>query len=694
MADPSPEPESAPRPSFGSATVAAFESRQCDAMEKLIRKYEGVPSVSPSMQECPLDVKPGGVLNQFAGQLLTGEIDTVIVMTGVGFRYLLDQLAQSYPQQQLLDFLSDITTIARGPKPVAAMHQVGLAVDHKVHHPHTWRQILETVDQQGLANNRSIAILEYGETNTSLIAGLEARGATVLPVTIYRWQLPDDIEPLRENIRKIIAGEIDLAMFTSAQQVVHLLQVAEQDQQKSALLAALRKSVVASIGPTTSERLLEMDLPVHLEPEQGKMAKLVSAAAAYWQTFQNTELKPKRVPSMTVNEGTFENGPNPAAAFDLAEARRQRLQQNIPSDLQEDRENAANAAKAFSNEPWFQSPFMKAARHEPTDVTPVWLMRQAGRYMKEYQAVRDEVSFLELCKNPQLCSEVMVTAVDILGVDAAIIFSDLLPILEPMGFELTFGKGHGPQIHNPVRDASDLRRVKEIHNMEDLSFVPETVSCTRRDLPDSIPVIGFAGSPFTLASYCIEGGGSRNYAHTKRLMYSAPDAWNELMGRLTRSVARYLNAQVRAGAGCLQLFDSWAGCLSPATYQRFVLPHMQQLLACLPSNVPVINFGTGNPLLLPLFAAAGPDVVGVDWRIELDDAWQMIGDSFSVQGNLDPMILLADPESLRQETQNVLNRAAGRPGHIFNLGHGIIPETPVENAKALIQMVHELSDRR
>ena len=343
--------------------------------------------------------------------------------------------------------------------------------------------------------------------------------------------------------------------------------------------------------------------------------------------------------------------------------------------------------------PWENSPFMKACRGEPTDVTPVWMMRQAGRYMAEYRAVRDKVSFLELCANPQLCSEVMCTAVERLGVDAAIIFSDLLPILVPMGCDLEFVKGDGPVIHNPVREARDLDRIKPLENLDELSFVTETVTQTRSDLPDHIPLIGFAGAPFTLASYMIEGGASRNYENTKKLMFGAPEAWHALMSYLSDSISLYLNGQVTAGAQCLQIFDSWAGCLNYEDYRTKVLPYVQQTIASIPVHIPVINFATGNPGLLPLLADTQASVIGIDWRMRLDDAWQTVGHDRAVQGNLDPTVLLTNPDYIRSATSTVLKQAAGRPGHIFNLGHGILPTTPVENAIALVDAVHELSSR-
>jgi uroporphyrinogen decarboxylase len=342
---------------------------------------------------------------------------------------------------------------------------------------------------------------------------------------------------------------------------------------------------------------------------------------------------------------------------------------------------------------WYDSPFMKACRRESVPYTPIWLMRQAGRYMEEYRQVRGQTSFLELCKNPQLCSEVMCTAVKKLGVDAAIIFSDLLPILEPMGMELDFTKGEGPVIYNPVRAPADVDRVLELEQIESLDFVFETVRQTRADLPQHMPLIGFAGAPFTLASYTIEGGASRSFLHTKTLMYRDEGAWRTLMERLVRAVTKYLNAQIAAGSQAVQLFDSWVGCLGPDDYRRYVLPYVKQIIYGITPGVPVINFATGNPALLPLLAEAGGSVIGIDWRVRLDDAWRTVGYDRCVQGNLDPLVLLADKDEIRRRAKEILDQAAGRPGHIFNLGHGVVQQTPVGNAVALVEIVHEMSQR-
>jgi uroporphyrinogen decarboxylase len=348
--------------------------------------------------------------------------------------------------------------------------------------------------------------------------------------------------------------------------------------------------------------------------------------------------------------------------------------------------------------PWFDSPILKAARREPVTHTPIWLMRQAGRYMPEYRARRQHISFLDLCKDSDLCAEVMLEAVERLGVDAAIIFSDLLLILEPMGIHLEFSSGDGPVLHNPIRTAADVDRLGELETIDPLSFVIDTVKKTRAGLPQTLPLIGFAGAPFTLAAYAIEGGSSRDYRRTKSLMYNDTGAWDALMGRLARAVTLYLNAQLDAGVQLVQIFDSWAGCLGVDDYRRYVLPHTRSVIEAIRPDAPVIHFATGNPALLPLLSEAfgrrkRNAIVGVDWRIRLDDAWRLIGHDKAIQGNLDPAALLAEPVEIRRLAKDILRQAAGRPGHIFNLGHGVLPQTPVENVIALIDAVHELSSR-
>ncbi|MEL0094521.1 MAG: uroporphyrinogen decarboxylase [Planctomycetaceae bacterium] len=636
-------------PDFDGLHVAAFESRRADDLARLIERNHGIAHVSPSMREVALDENQASI--DFANRIITGEVDVFIVMTGVGFKHLIRAIERHVDMQRFLNCLQDMTTVARGPKPVVAMKEFGITPTIKVPSPNTWREILSTLDQQLPVNQLTIAIQEYGKPNPSLVAGLEARGAHIQAIKVYRWDLPEDTKPLEQNIRAIVAGEIDVLMFTSAHQLTNLFALAGKLDLENQLKSQFDTCVVVSIGPTTSEWMRHLSLPVDLEPESPKMGPMVVAAARKSKELQKRK---KRIRHML-------SGPS--------------------SDVLD------------TNAPWYDSPFMKACRGEQTDVTPVWLMRQAGRYMKEYRDIRNQTTFLELCKRPDLCAEIMVTAVTKLGVDAAIIFSDLLPILEPMGLDLEFAKGEGPVIHNPIREVKDIDRVMELESVESLDFVMETVKQTRLELPADMPLIGFSGAPFTLASYAIEGGSSRNYLNTKTIMYRDEGAWRELMLRFVRAITRYLNAQIAAGAQCVQLFDSWAGCLGTDDYRRYVLPYIQEIISGLTPGVPVINFATGNPALLPLLAEAGTRVVGVDWRVRLDDAWDTIGHDRAVQGNLDPLVLLADRDTIRSRVQDVLDQAGDRPGHIFNLGHGVLQQTPVENAIALVDAVHELSSK-
>jgi len=341
---------------------------------------------------------------------------------------------------------------------------------------------------------------------------------------------------------------------------------------------------------------------------------------------------------------------------------------------------------------------MKACRLEPVDATPVWLMRQAGRYMKEYRELRGRVGFLDLCKNPDLAAEVAVTAAARLGVDAAIIFADLLLIAEPLGFKLAYDRGEGPGIEPVLRRSADVDRLLEV-DLESLGYLFEAIRRTRASLDARLPLLGFAGAPFTLASYLIEGGGSRHYQHTKALMYSDPGAWRALMEHLARNLARYVNAQIAAGVQAVQIFDTWVGCLAPHDYREYALPYTRLLMEAITPGVPVTHFGIGTGMLLEMMLEAGggnhSQIMALDWRVELDEAWARLehasGRRVAVQGNLDPVVLFADPATIRQRVKRILEQADGRVGHIFNLGHGILPETPVEHVIGLVDAVHELS---
>jgi uroporphyrinogen decarboxylase len=341
-----------------------------------------------------------------------------------------------------------------------------------------------------------------------------------------------------------------------------------------------------------------------------------------------------------------------------------------------------------------ESRFLRACRLQPVDATPVWFMRQAGRYMPEYRAIREKYSLLEIVSRPEVAAEVTLQPVQALGVDAAILFADILLPIVPMGLELEFAKGEGPVIHNPVRTVEDVRRLRKIEPSEDLGSVMETIRIVRKELDGKVPLIGFAGAPFTMAAYMMEGGASRNFVAVKTMMYSDPQAWEELMDRVSETLADYLLAQVAAGVEAVQLFDSWVGALSPQDYKQYVQPYSHRVLSALgETDVPVIHFGTGTATMLRDMKQAGGTVIGLDWRVPLDEGWAVLGKNVAVQGNLDPVALFAPIPALKEGVLDVLDRAAGRPGHIFNLGHGILQHTPVENVRAVVEMVHEFSQR-
>jgi uroporphyrinogen decarboxylase len=334
--------------------------------------------------------------------------------------------------------------------------------------------------------------------------------------------------------------------------------------------------------------------------------------------------------------------------------------------------------------------FLRACRRQPVDATPVWFMRQAGRYLPDYRALREKYSLLELCRQPALAVEVTLQPLAVLDVDAAILFSDLLLPFAPMGLEFDFVKGEGPSIAHPIRSAADVARLKAFEPREGLGHVLETIRLLRRELEGRVPLIGFGGAPFTLASYAIEGGPSSNYLRTKSFMYAEPAAWHRLCERFADVMTVYLHAQVEAGAQALQIFDSWAGNLSRDAYREFALPHTKRIFDGLAgTSVPLIHFGVGTTAILRDMADAGGHVLGVDWRQGLDEAWDVAGSDRGIQGNLDPALLFAPPERLLAATDDVLRRAGGRPGHIFNLGHGVLPTTPVENVQLVARRVHE-----
>lgn len=337
--------------------------------------------------------------------------------------------------------------------------------------------------------------------------------------------------------------------------------------------------------------------------------------------------------------------------------------------------------------------FVKACRREQVDCTPVWMMRQAGRYLPEYREIRAKHSFLEMCKTPEVAAEVTIQPVRRFEIDTAIIFADILLPLEPMGIGLEFAKGEGPVIHNPVRTMADVQKLKPIDAASQIEYLMKAIKLVLKELNGTVPLIGFSGAPFTLASYIIEGGGSRNYEHAKAMMFAEPKTWHKLMEHLTGVIINYLNAQIDTGVQVVQLFDSWVGALGPSDYREFVLPHQKNVIAGIKKTVPLIHFAHGATHLLEMVSEAGGDVIGLDWRCDLDQAWKRVGHDKAVQGNLDPVSLFGSKEFIRKRTKEILDSAGGRNGHIMNLGHGILQQTPLENAAEFINATHELSKR-
>lgn len=339
--------------------------------------------------------------------------------------------------------------------------------------------------------------------------------------------------------------------------------------------------------------------------------------------------------------------------------------------------------------------FLDAARGLATPYTPIWLNRQAGRYMPEYHQVKGKLPSLQFFKDPERAARATLDAQRILGVDAAILFADLLPIMEPMGLNLEYVPGEGPVFANPLRTPADVEALRVVPALEGTPYIAHTVRNVLAELPGDVALIGFAGAPFTLASYAIEGKGSRNYVHVKKFMYQAEPAWHTLCGKLVEQVADYLSLQIKAGVEAVQLFDTWVGNLSVADFRRYVAPSLKDLFARLRRanpDVPIIYFGTGNHHLLDDVAALGPDVLAFDWRTPLGTTWTRLG-SKAVQGNLDPIVLCADRATVEAQAASILGEVRGRSGHIFNLGHGIIPETPVDNVKHLVEFVQRSSGR-
>ncbi|MBI1950811.1 MAG: uroporphyrinogen decarboxylase, partial [Acidobacteria bacterium] len=570
---------------FDGLRVGAFESRLAVEMSRLIESHGGRPLVAPSMREIPLEENHEALA--FGENFLAGRFDLLIFLTGVGLRTLVQALETRHPRERILECLAKAPRVCRGPKPVAALRALGLDPGITVPEPNTWHELLETLDRQAPVAGQRVAVQEYGISNLELLQGLKERGAEVTRVPVYRWGLPLDVAPLKAALAAIAGGQVPVVLFTNANQVENVMQVARDGGLDERVRAALARGVVASVGPIASESLRNHGIQVDVEPPHPKMGPLVREASQKCHAILGGKVGG---PTGAPPSGPAPAGPAPAGAATPGAARQAAVAavRLAPGD------RAGRGHDLLRD-----SAFMRACRREPASVTPIWLMRQAGRYMREYRQVRARRSFLDICRDPDLVAQVTVYAVERLRVDAAIIFADLLLPVLGTGLRLAYNKGEGPSIDPPLRTPEDVDRLREPDLEESVGFVFEAIRRTRGALPADVPLLGFAGAPFTMASYMIEGGGSTHYVKTKAFFMKDTGAWHSLLEKISRLTVAYLNAQIAAGAQAVQLFDTWVGCLDPADYREFALPHTRRILQSVTPGTPVIHFGTQTASLLP-----------------------------------------------------------------------------------------------
>ncbi len=651
---------------FGQSTVASFESRREDVVRGMITKHGGEPLCAPTMREVRMESLTDE-LQAFYDALAGGQIDTLVLLTGVGTRMLGELYDQHIGESDFAAMIDRCEIVARGPKPTATLRGWKLKPDIEVDEPNTWVQLLDAVKSTGDLTGKRIAVQEYGMSRPELLQGLADAGADVMRVPIYNWALPEDTEPIKRAIEAIVAGDVDYAVFFSATQVYHLFRVADEMDRRAALVEAMRRVCVGSVGPITSEAIVDCGFQADYEPDAPHMTNLMQELARRGGDL----LQKKRV--------AHANGVNTNSW------------RRIDMDW-----SAAGVERAGYEPTTIEdSVFLKACRREPVPHTPVWLMRQAGRYQRPYRELRAGYTMVEFCRDSAVAAEVTLMAVDRLGTDAAIIFQDILLPLESMGFGLEYVKGYGPKIDNPLREREDLGRVQP-GSADDLSYIDEAVRLTRRALRPDIALIGFVGAPFTVASYAIEGGKSRDFKHTKSLMLRDTETWGRFMGMLSDLLASCLITQIDAGCDAVQVFDSWAGVLGPDYYRQYVQPHTRKMVERVHTErpgVPVIAFATGNPALDVPLKETGADVVGLDWRADLAESLERLGADVAVQGNLDPTVMYATPARMREEVRHLLAKVGDRPGYVFNLGHGMAPDMDPTRAAELVDMVQQLTRR-
>ncbi len=633
-----------PHEPFGGLRVAAFESRRAADLQRLIERIGGDAHVSPSMRDVPYE-NPAE-LGEFANQVLTAQIDAVIFLTGVGIQRLVSAVKKHVDIDRFLQSLSDINTITRGPKPTAVLHSFGVTATYNIPAPYTWREILTMIDTQLSVANQTVAIQQYGQANPSLIAGLEARGASVVTISVYRWDLPEDLTALDENLMALSRQQRDVCLFTSAQQVRNVLMRAAQLELREEVLSGLRHAVLCSIGPTTSEAIQSMDLQVDFEASRPKMASLVRESAE-------------------VSRSLME--------------RKERIQNSLFGPI-------SHATDCLA--PWYDSPVLRACRNQPNDRIPVWLMGQVGSFLPIVRDTWNSMGRALAVRNPQVAAELIVAATCEFGMDAAELWTDMLALLPPMGIAL-IEDGEQSSVASPVRIDQGLQRIGSLENVDQLEHVLELVQRTRRDLPADIPLIGHSLGPFTLAHFAIEGSAIAGSTHTKTLMFRDHATWLDLLGRFARSVAVFCKAQIAAGAQCIHLLDHRVDTLGPAEFRQFVVPTLRELLQQLTIDVPVIYSGGGCQQVDQQAVTAGASVLGLDWRTPLSQAIETLPDDCPIQGNLDPAWLLADTSSMIARVERDLATVRHRPGYIFNVGRPLLPQTSMDHIRTLLAVVRE-----
>jgi uroporphyrinogen-III synthase len=606
---------------FGGLRVVTFESRLAAEATRLIEKSGGLALSAPSMREVPLDRNPHALA--FATDLLAGRFGAVVFLTGVGTTYLFQAMETERSRTDLVAALGRTVVVARGPKPVRVLRELGVPIAVTVPEPNTWRELIIAMEESpdGIAlPGARVAVQEYGQSNEQLLAALAERGARVTAVPVYRWALPEDRRPLSEAIRRICDRSIDVALFTSATQVRHLLEHARQEGTEPRLRESLREVCVCSIGPICTEALVEAGLGADLEPSHSKLGILVREAAE--RSLDVLTRKRAEARAQPQHLRVASDAPTPIAA----DFRRDTVHESVPP-----RADAVHAGVVDAPGGPLHAGVSRAAGADAVhrDVQDARACRRSGRHRRAPPQHRRRHSLLRHPSHSR---------------------AD--------GPRPRVRRGEGPTIGRVVRSHADVDRLRRIDVRQEMAFVFDAVRLTRRELPPTVPLIGFSGAPFTLASYAIEGGSSRNFAATKTLMYTDKGAWDALLSLLADAVARYLNAQIEAGCQAVQLFDSWVGCLSPDDYERYVLPHTQKIFDALPAGVPSIHFGTDTATLLELQLRAGGSVLGIDHRTPLGETLERFDGQAAVQGNLDPAVLLADRAFVRAECSRILERSA------------------------------------